>query len=40
VVDGNGGLVAHGTAVTTALEMAHLKKGIAVRVRDGALRDS
>ncbi len=39
VVDGNGGLVAHGTAVTTALEMAHLKKGIAVRVRDGALRD-
>jgi archaeosine-15-forming tRNA-guanine transglycosylase len=40
VVDGNGGLVAHGTAVTTALEMAHLKKGIAVRVRDGALKDS
>jgi len=39
VVDGNGGLIAHGTAVTTAREMAHLKKGIAVRVRDGALRD-
>ena len=39
VVDGNGGLVAHGTAVTTAREMTHLKKGVAVRVRDGALRD-
>jgi archaeosine-15-forming tRNA-guanine transglycosylase len=39
VVDGNGGLIAHGTAVATAREMAHLKKGIAVRVRDGALRD-
>jgi len=25
--------------VATAREMAHLKKGIAVRVRDGALRD-
>ena len=39
VVDGNGGLVAHGTAMATAREMAHLKKGVAVRVRDGALRD-
>jgi uncharacterized protein with predicted RNA binding PUA domain len=39
VVDGNGGLVAHGTAVATAREMTHLKKGIAVRVRNGALRD-
>ena len=39
VVDGNGGLIAHGTAMATAWEMAHFKKGIAVRVRDGALRD-
>ena len=39
VVDGNGGLIAHGTAMATTREMTHLKKGIAVRVRDGALRD-
>ena len=39
VVDGNGALVAHGTALSTAREMAHLKKGVAVRVRDGALRE-
>ena len=39
VVDGNGSLVAHGTALSTAREMAHLKKGVAVRVREGALRD-
>jgi len=39
VVDGNGALVAHGIALSTAREMTHLKKGVAVRVRDGALRD-
>jgi len=38
VVDGDGGLIAHGTAMATAREMTHLKKGIAVRVREGALR--
>ena len=40
VVDSNGDLVAHGTAITTAREMAYLTKGLAVRVRDGALKDS
>ena len=40
VVDSNGNLVAHGTAITTAREMAYLTKGLAVRVRDGALKDS
>jgi len=40
VVDSKGGLVAHGIAITTAREMAYLKKGLAVRIRDGALKDS
>ena len=39
VVDSNGGLVAHGIPMTTAREMAFLTKGIAVRVRDGALKN-
>tara|TARA_B100000579_G_scaffold153778_1_gene124956 strand:+ start:3601 stop:5769 length:2169 start_codon:yes stop_codon:yes gene_type:complete len=39
VVDSNGELVAHGIPMTTAREMAFLKKGIAVRVRDGALKN-
>ena len=39
VVDDEGALVAHGTAVTTSNEMSHLLKGVAVRVREGALRD-
>ena len=38
--DKEGGLVAHGLAITTAREMAYLTKGLAVRVRDGALKDS
>ena len=38
VVDDQGALVAHGTAVTTPREMARLSKGVAVRVREGALR--
>lgn len=40
VVDSEGDLVAHGIAVTGAREMAFLTKGIAVRVRDGALKDN
>ena len=40
VVDKEGSLVAHGLAITTAREMAYLTKGLAVRVRDGALKDS
>tara|TARA_B100000900_G_scaffold410169_1_gene427454 strand:- start:10099 stop:12264 length:2166 start_codon:yes stop_codon:yes gene_type:complete len=39
VVDSNGNLVAHGIPITTAREMAFMKKGIAVRVRDGALKN-
>jgi len=39
VVDDEGSLVAHGTAVTTPREMSQLSKGVAVRVREGALRD-
>tara|TARA_Y100000590_G_C15732711_1_gene1017591 strand:- start:3341 stop:4219 length:879 start_codon:yes stop_codon:yes gene_type:complete len=39
VVDDEGNLVAHGTAVTTPREMSQLSKGVAVRVREGALRD-
>ena len=40
VVDSKGNLVAHGLAITTAREMAYLNKGLAVRIRDGALKDS
>ena len=39
VVDDVGNLVAHGSAVTTPREMSQLSKGVAVRVREGALRD-
>ena len=39
VVDSNGRLVAHGIPITSAREMAFLTKGIAVRVRDGALKN-
>jgi archaeosine-15-forming tRNA-guanine transglycosylase len=39
VVDSEGNLVAHGIAVTGARDMAFLSKGIAVRVRDGALKE-
>jgi uncharacterized protein with predicted RNA binding PUA domain len=40
VVDSSGVLVAHGLAITTAREMAYLTKGLAVRVRNGALKNS
>ena len=40
VVDAKGDLIAHGLAITTAREMAYLTKGLAVRVRDGALKNS
>ena len=40
VVDSKGNLVAHGLAITTAREMAYLNKGLAVRIREGALKDS
>ncbi len=38
VVDDAGNLVAHGSAITTPREMSQLSKGVAVRVREGALR--
>ena len=40
VVDARGQLVAHGTPLATPLEMAFLHKGIAVKVRDGAMKDA
>jgi len=39
VVDSHGNLVAHGTANATADDMAFFTKGIAVKVRDGAMKD-
>jgi len=39
VVSSSGDLVAHGVAQSTSMEMACFKKGIAVKVRDGALRE-
>ena len=39
IVDSNGRLVAHGISVTSARDMAFMTKGIAVRVRDGALKN-
>ena len=38
VVDSKGDLVAHGTPITTHLEMAHMRKGVAVKVRAGAMK--
>ena len=39
VVDSKGGLVAHGIPITSARDMVFMTKGIAVRVRDGALKN-
>ena len=38
VVSEKGELIAHGTPTSTSLEMASLKKGIAVKIRDGCLK--
>ena len=38
VVDSTGALVAHGTPITTHLEMSYLRKGVAVKVREGAMK--
>ena len=38
VVDTEGRLIAHGTPITTHFEMASLRKGVAVRVREGAAK--
>ena len=39
VVSQEGDLVAHGVPTSTTLEMATFKKGIAVKVRDGCLKE-
>ncbi len=38
VVDSKGSLVAHGTSLSTAMEVSYMRKGLAVKVRDGALK--
>ncbi|MCH2428722.1 MAG: tRNA guanosine(15) transglycosylase TgtA [Candidatus Thalassarchaeum sp.] len=38
VVDSNGSLVAHGTSLSTALDVAFMRKGLAVKVREGAMK--
>ena len=38
VIDSAGTLVAHGTPITTHLEMSYLRKGVAVKVREGAMK--
>tara|TARA_Y100001935_G_scaffold230507_1_gene210928 strand:+ start:213 stop:515 length:303 start_codon:yes stop_codon:yes gene_type:complete len=38
VIDSTGSLIAHGIPITTHLEMSYLRKGIAVRVREGAVK--
>lgn len=38
VIDSTGALVAHGTPITTHLEMSFLRKGVAVKVREGAMK--
>ena len=38
VIDSTGALVAHGTPITTHLEMSYLRKGVAVKVREGAMK--
>lgn len=40
LVDSEGSLVAHGISLSTATEMEFMKKGIAVKVRDGALKEN
>ena len=40
VVNSEGDLVAHGTPLTSHLEMAFLAKGVAVKVREGAMKQS
>ena len=40
IVDSRGSLVAHGTSLSTAADMEFMKKGLAVKVRDGALKET
>ena len=39
IVSSSGDLIAHGVSLATSLEMSLFRKGIAVKVRDGALRE-
>ena len=38
VIDSTGKLVAHGIPLTTHIEMSYLRKGVAVKVREGAIK--
>ncbi len=38
VIDSTGALVAHGTPITTHIEMSYLRKGVAVKVREGSMK--
>ena len=40
IIDSDGKLIAHGIALTSSKEMNYFKKGIAVKVRDGALKNN
>ena len=40
IVDSDGHLIAHGIALTSSKEMNFFKKGIAVKVRDGVLKNN
>ena len=37
VISSSGELIAHGIAITTSSEMSHMKRGIAVKVKQGIL---
>ena len=37
VISSSGELIAHGIAITTSPEMSHMKRGIAVKVKQGIL---
>ena len=39
IVSEEGILVAHGVPICTSREMAYFKKGIAIKVRDGCLKE-
>ena len=40
IVSSSGNLIAHGTPITTSKEMELFQKGIAIKVREGVLKDS
>jgi archaeosine-15-forming tRNA-guanine transglycosylase len=40
IVSSSGDLIAHGTPIATSKEMELFQKGIAIKVREGVLKDS